>query len=77
MTQTVPDISPLMPMHQDPLLVLYILHNWKFEWQHWSDGVSIYPYIVNVINNVAHNIRMVSAVPAGHYMPGARITMTS
>ena len=22
-TQTVPDISPLMPMHQDPLLVLY------------------------------------------------------
>ena len=24
MTQTVPDISPLMPMHQDPLLVLYI-----------------------------------------------------
>ena len=23
MTQTVPDISPLMPMHQDPLLVLY------------------------------------------------------
>ena len=24
MTQTVPDISPLMPMHQDPLLVHYI-----------------------------------------------------
>ena len=24
MTQTVPDISPLMPMHQDPLLVLHI-----------------------------------------------------
>ena len=24
MTQTVPDISPLMPMHQDPLLVLFI-----------------------------------------------------
>ena len=24
-TQTVPDISPLMPMHQDPLLVLSIL----------------------------------------------------
>ena len=23
MTQTVPDISPLMPMHQDPLLVVY------------------------------------------------------
>ena len=23
-TQTVPDISPLMPMHQDPLLVWYI-----------------------------------------------------
>ena len=25
-TQTVPDISPLMPMHQDPLLVLYCCH---------------------------------------------------
>ena len=24
MTQTVPDISPLMPMHQDPLLVQYV-----------------------------------------------------
>ena len=23
-TQTMPDISPLMPMHQDPLLVQYI-----------------------------------------------------
>ena len=26
-TQTVPDISPLMPMHQDPLLVRDIMHN--------------------------------------------------
>ena len=25
-TQTVPDISPLMPMHQDPLLVNYCKH---------------------------------------------------
>ena len=25
MTQTVPDISPLMPMHQDPLLVLPLM----------------------------------------------------
>ena len=25
MTQTVPDISPLMPMHQDPLLVSILL----------------------------------------------------
>ena len=25
MTQTVPDISPLMPMHQDPLLVIFII----------------------------------------------------
>ena len=25
-TQTVPDISPLMPMHQDPLLVIYTYH---------------------------------------------------
>ena len=27
MTQTVPDISPLMPMHQDPLLVYYVIAN--------------------------------------------------
>ena len=27
MTQTVPDISPLMPMHQDPLLVTQWHHN--------------------------------------------------
>ena len=27
MTQTVPDISPLMPMHQDPLLVIPIYTN--------------------------------------------------
>ena len=26
-TQTVPDISPLMPMHQDPLLVSFVLVN--------------------------------------------------
>ena len=32
MTQTVPDISPLMPMHQDPLLVtVRIYTNVKFE----------------------------------------------
>ena len=30
MTQTVPDISPLMPMHQDPLLVLPILATNQF-----------------------------------------------
>ena len=30
MTQTVPDISPLMPMHQDPLLVAMITGNpWR------------------------------------------------
>ena len=28
MTQTVPDISPLMPMHQDPLLVCSIPYAW-------------------------------------------------
>ena len=27
MTQTVPDISPLMPMHQDPLLVYVTVHD--------------------------------------------------
>ena len=44
-TQTVPDISPLMPMHQDPLLVLYwtvivrraglLWSQQDFEWR-WS-----------------------------------------
>ena len=39
MTQTVPDISPLMPMHQDPLLVYYIgprqsEHHLKIPFQH-------------------------------------------
>ena len=29
-TQTVPDISPLMPMHQDPLLVLLFCEDPKF-----------------------------------------------
>ena len=28
-TQTVPDISPLMPMHQDPLLVTLCGENWE------------------------------------------------
>ena len=31
-TQTVPDISPLMPMHQDPLLVPY----WQCHWHRVS-----------------------------------------
>ena len=30
MTQTVPDISPLMPMHQDPLLVIHCYSFWLF-----------------------------------------------
>ena len=29
MTQTVPDISPLMPMHQDPLLVWHMIAQWQ------------------------------------------------
>ena len=32
MTQTVPDISPLMPMHQDPLLVLPLMSVWGNHW---------------------------------------------
>ena len=35
MTQTVPDISPLMPMHQDPLLV------WLAEWLVWPPWLKI------------------------------------
>ena len=34
MTQTVPDISPLMPMHQDPLLGCHL------GWHHFSDKQS-------------------------------------
>ena len=34
MTQTVPDISPLMPMHQDPLLVWYVQ---TLMWRHCND----------------------------------------
>ena len=35
MTQTVPDISPLMPMHQDPLLVYVLFETYDFEnWVH-------------------------------------------
>ena len=30
-TQTVPDISPLMPMHQDPLLVWHMFVNQELE----------------------------------------------
>ena len=39
MTQTVPDISPLMPMHQDPLLVNYIYAN--------SDDLNMDTYHMN------------------------------
>ena len=39
MTQTVPDISPLMPMHQDPLLVDESFHN-QFEWTPCTNGVA-------------------------------------
>ena len=36
MTQTVPDISPLMPMHQDPLLVVTIIVNYSVKY--WDKG---------------------------------------
>ena len=40
-TQTVPDISPLMPMHQDPLLVEYIDHRIELAYaQHRSQCVA-------------------------------------
>ena len=37
MTQTVPDISPLMPMHQDPLLVSY-------QWYHLVLAITMFCY---------------------------------
>ena len=39
MTQTVPDISPLMPMHQDPLLVPYRLYILKYEHGHFTNNI--------------------------------------
>ena len=42
MTQTVPDISPLMPMHQDPLLDRYIDYMYGFyRGQFWPSGIVI------------------------------------
>ena len=41
-TQTVPDISPLMPMHQDPLLVSFFscaLERWAW-WRHQMETFS-------------------------------------
>ena len=41
MTQTVPDISPLMPMHQDPLLVYYMKQSLEHGRRIWY-GTSVY-----------------------------------
>ena len=53
-TQTVPDISPLMPMHQDPLLVVY--DNQKrgsisFQWSQEScvEKSDFPPYVTPVV----------------------------
>ena len=46
-TQTVPDISPLMPMHQDPLLVGYS------EWRAWRE----------TLHTVSHGIQWVDGKP--------------
>ena len=35
-TQTVPDISPLMPMHQDPLLVYDYMKTAKIHLTNWQ-----------------------------------------
>ena len=35
-TQTVPDISPLMPMHQDPLLVAPVFTWWRHQMETFS-----------------------------------------
>ena len=40
MTQTVPDISPLMPMHQDPLPVYCIDHDMHVRWQRGGHATS-------------------------------------
>ena len=41
-TQTVPDISPLMPMHQDPLLVNYRFVKFRDSSED-TDGSEIFP----------------------------------
>ena len=56
MTQTVPDISPLMPMHQDPLLV-YRMRNHRLCWmflvtvdiiRDWLSQVTELPFCVGI-----------------------------
>ena len=52
MTQTVPDISPLMPMHQDPLLVALIFdalsHQKWMCWfvSAWESFVNMSPFVL-------------------------------
>ena len=43
-TQTVPDISPLMPMHQDPLLVDYCVKSIVVTTDEWLLKCSIDSY---------------------------------
>ena len=59
MTQTVPDISPLMPMHQDPLLVNNPVKT--FLWMHLHQC----QYLYNVYNSlfIKHASRLTGAKP--------------
>ena len=55
-TQTVPDISPLMPMHQDPLLVKPVTQSvsrWSISrlWFHWMVFCWQIPVCLNMINS--------------------------
>ena len=60
MTQTVPDISPLMPMHQDPLLVIYngwqpgvdglrlklVINRWTIDVKPFNSRTPIWPVVL-------------------------------
>ena len=49
-TQTVPDISPLMPMHQDPLLV----YLWYWNTSYWSMSLMFHMkiFLIQMLQNL-------------------------
>ena len=71
MTQTVPDISPLMPMHQDPLLVIYN------GWQPGVDGLRL----KLVINRWTIDVKPINSRtpiwPVDLYTPTAWLTLVT
>ena len=63
-TQTVPDISPLMPMHQDPLLVYY-MNQYVFNRMYNTDFGNLVPLVlanvlrvnIGIISNDVHGYK--------------------